>query len=105
MSPTRREQIETMLLQQPQDTMLRYMLAMECLRDQDEQRALALFRELMAEQYVPAYFRAAQHLVALDEIEQARAVLRDGIELARNQGNPKTAGEMSDLLVSLGRLA
>lgn len=103
MTQTRREQIEAMLLQQPQDRMLRYMLAMECMRDNDSQRSLSLFRELMTEDYVPAYFRAAQQLVTLDETDDARTVLRSGIELARQQGDPKTAGEMSELLASLGR--
>lgn len=102
MSPSRLEQIETMLAERPRDTMLRYMLAMELIRESDEGRYLALFRELMAEQYVPAFFRLAQQLVALDQIEEARSVLRDGIEIARQQNDPKTAGEMGELLASIG---
>jgi len=45
---------------------------------------------------------AAQQLVALERIDEARGVLRDGIESARMQGNSHAAGEMSELLASLG---
>jgi hypothetical protein len=45
---------------------------------------------------------AAQHLVARERIEEARSTLREGIEEARRQGNAHAAGEMSELLMSLG---
>ncbi|MBM4003203.1 MAG: hypothetical protein FJ295_07950 [Planctomycetes bacterium] len=103
MSVTRRQQIESLLAQQPRDLMLRYMLAMEYLSEGTEERYFPLFRELMADSYVPAYFRAAQQWVAMEQFEEARAALRDGIELARTQGDLKTAAEMGELLASIGR--
>ena len=45
---------------------------------------------------------AAQHLVAHERNEEARSTLREGIEEARRQGKAHAAGEMSELLMSLG---
>ena len=53
---------------------------------------------------VPAFFMAGQQLVDLDRIDEARAILRSGIEEARNQGDAHAAAEMSDFLTSLGDL-
>ncbi len=47
---------------------------------------------------------AAQQLVDLGRIEEARTYLRDGIDEARRQGNSHAAAEMSELLSSLGEL-
>ncbi|MGD9632787.1 MAG: hypothetical protein AB7U97_05870, partial [Pirellulales bacterium] len=52
--------------------------------------------------YVPAFFMAAQQLVRLGRVSEARTQLRDGIEAARTQGDSHAAGEMSEFLASLG---
>ncbi len=54
--------------------------------------------------YVPAFFMAAQQLVRLTRLGEARAALRDGIEQARRQGNAHAAGEMAEFLTSIGPL-
>lgn len=105
--PSRREKIEAMLLDDPLDVFLRYGLAQEWFRESQFDRGLAILDELSrgAPPYVPAFFRGAQQLVDLGRIEEARAKLRDGIEQARLQGNAHAAGEMSELLSSLGALS
>ena len=102
--PTRREKIEAMLVDDPQDTFLRYSLAMELAKEGEHERSLAALRKLMADAppYVPAFFRSGQQLAELGRVEEARAALRDGIEQARRQGDLHAAGEMSELLSSLG---
>ena len=52
--------------------------------------------------YIPAFFMAAQHLVRRDRTEEARAILRDGIEQARQQADAHAASEMSEFLAELG---
>lgn len=101
---TRREKIEAMLADDPQDTFLRYSLAMELDKVGENNASLAKLGELTAEDppYVPAYFMAGQQLTRLGRVEEARTVLRDGIEAAREQGNGHAAGEMSEFLASLG---
>jgi tetratricopeptide (TPR) repeat protein len=102
---SRREKIEAMLKDEPGDPFLRYSLACEYDNEDRADESLALFQALMADQppHVHAFFRGAQLLVKLDRIEEARAALREGIEIARQQGELHAAGEMGELLASLGQ--
>ena len=101
---SRREQIEAMLAEEPDDVFLRYSLAMELAKEGDHDGSLSRLAELRAGEppYVPAFFMAAQQLVRLDRRDEARAILRDGIEAARAQGDSHAAAEMSELLAALG---
>ena len=101
---TRLEKIQAMLTDDPGDTFLRYSLAMELDKVGENNTSLAKLGELAAEDppYVPAFFMAGQQLVRLGRVNEARTMLRDGIEAARNQGNAHAAGEMSEFLASLG---
>ena len=67
-------------------------------------RALARLRELTQDEppYVAAFFMAGQQLTRLGRIEEARAILRDGVEAARSQNNDHAAGEMAEFLAALG---
>jgi thioredoxin-like negative regulator of GroEL len=102
----RRQQIEEMLVAEPTDLLLRYCLAVEMHADGEPDKALGQFDELCQETppHVPAFFRRAQLLVELQRIDEAREVLRKGIEIARQQGDLHAAGEMSELLADLGQL-
>lgn len=103
---SRREKIEAMLADDPQDTFLRYSLAMELDKDGENDRSLEKLDELTKDDppYVPAFFMAGQQLTRLERVNEARAVLRDGIEQARQQNDSHAAGEMSEFLASLGEL-
>jgi thioredoxin-like negative regulator of GroEL len=105
-APSRRQKIEAMLATEPRDAFLRYSLAMETQKEGDHVRSLDLLRELMADNppYIPAFLMCGQQLVQLGRIDDARSALRGGIEAARAQNNAHAAGEMSELLASLGRL-
>lgn len=102
---SRREKIEAILAEDPGDPFLRYSLAMELDKEGEHDASLDRFRELMreADPYVPAFFMAAQQLARLGRIDEARTVLREGVEHARAAGNAHAAGEMSEFLASLGQ--
>jgi hypothetical protein len=104
---TRRNKIEAMLADEPDDVFLRYSLAMELDKEGDHNASLARLGELTRDNppYVPAFFMAAQQLVRLNRVNDARAYLRDGIDAARAQNNAHAAGEMSEFLASLGSAA
>ncbi len=106
MPASRREKIEAMLAEEPQDTFLRYSLALELEKEGANRESLEWFSGLTRDTppYVPAFFMAAQQLARLGRVSEARAFLRDGIEQARTQGNAHAAGEMSEFLASLGQL-
>ena len=100
----RREKIEAMLADEPDDIFLRYSLAMELQKDGEHDASLDRLDGLMRETppYVPAFFMAGQQLARLDRLEEARAALSMGIEQARAQGEDHAAGEMTEFLATLG---
>lgn len=104
MSQSRRERIEAMLRDDPDDTFLRYSLALEMESAGDWEPCLEILEALGrgSTPYVPALQMAGQFLAARGRVEDARRALREGIEAARSQGNLHAAGEMADLLMSLG---
>lgn len=100
---SRKDQIISMLEEAPQDTFLRYALAMEFKSEGDSDQSLKLFNELMEEDppHVSAFFMAGQQLAAIDQISEAKEVLERGIVNARQQGDSHAAGEMTEFLQSL----
>lgn len=104
--PSRREKIEAMLAEDPSDKFLRYSLALELEKEGRHDESLAGLRELTqgSPPHIPAFFMSGQQLVRLGRIEEARTMLREGIEEARRQGDFHAAGEMSELLANLGAL-
>lgn len=101
---TRLERIEAMLADEPNDSFLRYSLALELRNAGRNEESLQRLDELTKDEppHIPAFFMAAQQLVDLDRITEARTFLRDGIENARQQGDSHAAAEMSEYLSSLG---
>jgi hypothetical protein len=104
MTTSRRDKIETLLKDDPDDVFLRYSLALEMESAGEWEGGLDILQDLARHEppYVPAFHMAAQHLIKHDRIEDARRALREGIEAARTQGNQHAAAEMSELLMSLG---
>lgn len=103
---TRREKIEAMLADDPDDKFLRYSLALELEKEGEQESSLQELAKLMQDDppHVPSFFMAGQQLARLNRINEARAALREGIEAARQQGESHAAGEMSEFLASLGQL-
>ena len=104
--PSRREKIEAMLRDDPHDPFLRYGLAVEYDNEARYDESLALFMGLISDRppHIASYLRGAQLLSKLDRNGEARTVLREGIEMARQQGDSHAAGEMGELLATLGTL-
>jgi thioredoxin-like negative regulator of GroEL len=101
---SRRDKIEAMLADDPGDTFLRYSLAMELDKEGDHDASLAMFAELTRDDppYVPAFFMSAQQLVRIGRSDEAKAILRSGIEAATAQNDQHAAREMGEFLASLG---
>jgi Tfp pilus assembly protein PilF len=101
---TRKQQIEEMLAEDPNDPFLRYGLAMEYVSAGDDEAAVRCLRELSAvdPNYVPAYQQAGQALVRLGRPDEAGDALRQGIAVARRKGDAHAADEMQGMLEGLG---
>ena len=99
-SPSRKEQLEAMLVDEPNDPLLRYMLAMEHASAGNDAQAIACFRDLLARSsdYVPAYQQMGQALVRLGRDAEAREAWRQGVAKARQQGNEHASTEMQGMI-------
>ncbi len=101
----RREKLQELLQDTPDDQFLRYALASELGKGEavDKEKCLDLYRGLMSDNhaYVPAFLMSAQLLQQMGRLDEAAGVLRTGIEAARLQDDLHAASEMSELLAQL----
>ena len=101
---SRKEQLEELLELGPDDSFVRYGLAMEYVSAGQDEEAVRYLRELLARdaEYVPAYLQAGRALIRLGEDKEAQDVLRTGITVATHKGDTHAAGEMTGFLEALG---
>ena len=99
----RREKLEALLAQSPDDAFLRYALALAWSSEGNPSAARQGLEALIASnpQYVPAYLQLAQLQVGQGEAESAKPVLARGIEMARRAGDAHAEDEMRGLLEQL----
>jgi Tfp pilus assembly protein PilF len=100
---SRREKLEAMLAQSPDDTFLRYALALAWLSEGNPSAARSGLEALLESDphYAPAYFQLAQLQVGQGESDRAKTVLVRGIEAARRAGDAHAESEMRGLLEQL----
>jgi Tfp pilus assembly protein PilF len=100
---SRREKLESMLAQSPDDTFLRYALALAEASAGDVPRARDRLEALVQADpnYVAAYFQLAQLQVQLGQPDLAKPVLARGIEVARRAGDAHAEEEMRGFLQQL----
>lgn len=98
------ESIQKMLESEPQDVFLNFALAMEYLKADRKEDALAQFESVnrLDPDYVPAYLQRGQTLIALNRKDDGRSVLREGIDVAQRTGDKHAAQEMRDMVDLLG---
>ena len=101
--PKRLEMLKQFLEQNPNDAFARYGLAMEYSKAGETQTALQEFARLLElhPDYTGGYFMAAQTLAKVEKNEEAKAMLRKGIEAAQRTGNKHALSEMSAMLDEL----
>jgi len=100
---SRREVLEALVAEKPDDAFSRYGLALEFMNSGDAVSAEAQFRELLLRNpaYVPGYQMLGQLLASQSRSDDARAVLTRGISAAAQSGNSHAQSEMEGLLAEL----
>jgi tetratricopeptide (TPR) repeat protein len=100
--PSRLELITEMLEKDPQDPFLHYALALEYVKAGDENKAIGTLRELIGKEknYLASYYQIGKLLEAKDP-DSAKGYYQRGIEIAREQKNFKTLGELNEALMGL----
>ncbi len=100
---SRLEKLKQMLQETPQDSFLRYALALELVKSGETTLGLEALDSLIADDpdYVAAYFQKAQVLAEDEQTAQAREACRAGIVAAKRVGDAHAAGEMTAFLETL----
>ncbi len=99
----RAEQIEAMLAKTPADPFLKYALAMEYLKAGSRETGIAKLRQLTIDspEYHAAHHQLGIALASDGMIDDASAVLKQGIAAAAKSGDTHAMGEMETLLMSI----
>jgi len=97
------ERLEAFLEKNPNDAFVRYGLAMELGRLGRTDEAITAFRGLLASDpaYVPGYLQAGILLGRAGRTEEAREILRAGIDAAARKGDNHALSEMQGFLAEL----
>ncbi len=97
--------LEQSLAEDPDDSFLRYGLAIQCLSEGDVDEGRDRLKALISDRpddQVAAYQQLGQSYAQTGETEAAAAVFRTGIEKARRAGDAHAAAEMEQALAMLG---
>ena len=99
----RREQLEQMLQEDPNDAFLLYALAMTYVTDGNNAVAIEKMQHVIDRdpQYVAAYFQKGQVLAQDGQAEKAKEVISMGIDAAQQTGDAHAEAEMKGFLESL----
>jgi lipoprotein NlpI len=101
--PDRKQQLESMLAQNPGDAFCTYALAMEFLKTGEHESAVTWFDRTLAldPSQCYAFFHKARSLAAAGRMDTARLTLQEGLARARACGDHKAASEIEGLLDDL----
>lgn len=102
-STTRLQQIQEMLSKEPQDSFLRYALALEYGKSGDTTKAISLIEALLVDDtnYLGAYYQLGKYYEQIGQPEQAIAAYQKGVVIAQQQNNKKTERELADAIWQL----
>ena len=103
MSTKRLETLTAILERDPTNLLARYGLAMEYAQQGDQDRAVEIFRTIMASNpdYVATYYQAGQVLQRMGLLAQARETYEQGIAACNRVGNLHAKGELEAALEQL----
>lgn len=97
---TRLDQLNEFLKESPEDPFLKYAIAAEYLKQNEEQEALERFEQLIDKHpdYVGTYYHLGKLYEKLDKLELAVITYKSGIDIARKSRNFHALGELQGAL-------
>lgn len=98
---SRIDAIQEMLKDDPSDAFLLYALALEYEKAAQHQKAIEQLLDLHQQQpaYLPVYYKLGKLYEQEQLTDKAIRFYRDGIQLARQQGDQKTLNELKEALL------
>ncbi|MCO4291534.1 tetratricopeptide repeat protein [Solitalea sp. MAHUQ-68] len=102
MQISRLEQLQQFLVNEPNDSFLKYAIATEYLKLNDTDQALSYFTDLVStdENYVGTYYHLGKLYEKLNRKTDAEATYKKGLIIARKAGNMHAASELQQALNS-----
>lgn len=97
---SRKDMLLEMLVKEPNDVFLNYALAQEYIGIEDYANAESQLLKTMELDinYLPCYYQIGQVSEKLNKTNVAITYYKQGIELAKAQGNKKAMGELNEAL-------
>lgn len=101
--PTRLEQLQQMLLQEPNDEFLQYAIAMEYFSANEMQKAAEGLEKIISnnKNYLAAYYQLGKCYEAQNKTDEAKKIYEEGISIAHAQNKQKTLSELREALFLL----
>ncbi len=101
--PTRFEQLQQMLTQEPNDEFLQYAIAIEYFSVGNFEKSLSCLKNILQTNpdYLAAYYQAGKCYEELKQTGEAKNIYSQGIEIAFKQNKTKTLGELREALFLL----
>jgi tetratricopeptide (TPR) repeat protein len=95
---SRIEQLQEFLKDDNNDSFLKYALALEYVKVKENNTARDCFLKLIKddENYIASYYQLGKLYESLNEVENAMAIYKNGIEIAKNIKDAKTLLELQE---------
>lgn len=92
--------IRQMLEQEPNDAFMLYAAGLELRKLGETLEAMDIFYGIIANQpdYLPVYYQLSEMLLQMKRTDEAIRVAHEGIALAKQQNDQKTASELAFLV-------
>lgn len=100
---TRIEQIREFLKEDPQDSFLRYALALEYVKINELEKAIKVILKLIEDEpnYIASYYQLGKLYEAIGQVDNALETYANGMEKSKNDTNRKTYLELKEAYNSL----
>ncbi len=97
---SRLQQLQQMLLDEPNDSFLNYALALEYAKENDFPKAINIIEKVIQhdENYLGAYYQLGKLYEQQNLSEKATGIYQKGIVIAKAQNNKKAQGELNEAL-------
>lgn len=92
--------LQNMLVNEPNDVFANYALALEYVSEADYTKAEEQFLKVLKidKKYLPCYYQLGQLKEKTNEINVALEFYKEGLELAKEQGNNKAINEINEAI-------
>ncbi len=91
------------LKENPNDSFIKFALALELLKNNDVSKAKVLFESILKQDpdYLGVYYHLGKLYERTGRLSDAQQMFTDGLEIAKKQNNERTALELKEALESI----